>query len=245
MNTTAAQMRPVSEELQTQLQAAHVNGITLDETKLRAHVIRPAHVVNAISDRGIDEEQIEAPFRHPGLPPSPAGSPGPQLKHLDVKAFGDAVDAGLKDSTAGYVMRLRQHGTTIYTLEWNWARYPANGGEGWNPDVQMHVASVSKLLTAMGMTRTLDQHHVSYDAEIVDYLPTYWVKGANIGNITFRNLMTHTSGFNTGGSASDFETMKQMVAKGVSTERRCATGGALRPSARPEATHPLSFLFIG
>lgn len=203
MNTTAEPTRPVSQELQAQLQAARVNGITVDETKLRAHVIRPVNVVNAVSDRGIDEEKIAPPLHHPGLPPGPPPPPGPQLKHLDVKAFGDALHPALKDSTAGYVMRLRQHGTTIYTLEWNWARYPADGGEGWNPDVQMHVASVSKLLTAMGMTRTLDQHHIPYDAKIIDSLPTYWAKGPNIGDISFRNLMTHTSGFNTGGSATD------------------------------------------
>jgi Beta-lactamase len=218
MNTTAEPTKPTSVELQAQLQAAGVKGITIDETKLRAHVIRPAYVASAVSDSGIDQERIEAPFCHPGLPPGPPGPPGPQLKHLDVKAFGDALHAALKDSTAGYVMRLREHGTTIYTLEWNWARYPADGGEGWNPDVQMHVASVSKLLTAMGMTRTLDQHQISYDTKIIEYLPTYWVKGPNIGDISFRNLMTHTSGFNTGGSATDFATMKEMVAKGVNTD---------------------------
>lgn len=218
MNTTAEPTRPISDELRAQLQAAGVKGVTIDEGELRAHVIRPAYVANATSDRGIDEERIEPPFRHPGLPPGPPGPPGPQLKHLDVKAFGDALHAALKDSTAGYVMRLRQHGATIYTLEWNWARYPADGGEGWNPDVQMHVASVSKLLTAMGTTRTLDQHQISYDAKIIGYLPAYWAKGPNIGDISFRNLMTHTSGFNTGGSATDFATMKEMVAKGVSTD---------------------------
>ena len=91
MNTTAVPARPVSEESQAQLQAAGVKGITIDEAALRAHVIRPANVVNTVSDRRIDEEPIEAPFRHPGLPPGPPGPPGPQLKHLDVKAFGDAL----------------------------------------------------------------------------------------------------------------------------------------------------------
>jgi hypothetical protein len=28
-------------------------------------------------------------------------------------------------------MRLRRHGTTIYTLQWEWAKRPVDGGEGW------------------------------------------------------------------------------------------------------------------
>jgi CubicO group peptidase (beta-lactamase class C family) len=112
-------------------------------------------------------------------------------------------------------MELRQHGKVIYTLQWNWAKTPVDGGEGWNPNVRMHIASCSKLVTAVAMTKLLNEKHISFDTPIVNHLPTYWAKGANIGKITFRHLMTHTSGFNTGSSASDFGFMKSRVAAGV------------------------------
>ncbi len=65
------------------------------------------------------------------------------------------------------------------------------------------------------MLKLLDEKGISVDAKIINYLPTYWAKGANIGQISFRNLLQHRSGFATGGSASDFSTMKARVAAGV------------------------------
>ena len=84
-------------------------------------------------------------------------------------------------------------------------------------NVRMHVASCSKLITAIAMTRILNEKQISFDTPILAFLPTYWVKGPNIDKITFRNLMTHTSGFDNGNdpTPSDFEFMKAKVSAGV------------------------------
>ncbi|MBV1862726.1 MAG: serine hydrolase, partial [Nannocystaceae bacterium] len=50
---------------------------------------------------------------------------------------------------------------------------------------------------------------------ISDYLPGYWTLGAKIKDITFRQLLNHTTGFRVPGSATDFATMKSEVAAGV------------------------------
>lgn len=186
--------------------APHVKDVTIDENRIKAHVMRPQNIVGVVSDRGREEGKLQFVPSRPIV--------GVLAHHLDVNAFGAALHAALKDEVVGYAMRLRQNGKTIYTLEWNWAKTPQDGGEGWTPDRQMHVASVSKLITAMAMTRLLNEKHVSYDSSIIDYLPAYWAKGPNINKITFRNLMTHTSGFT---GDTDFESMKAAVAAGVST----------------------------
>lgn len=182
-----------------------IRGLTIDPNIARTHVMRPPQVVGAISSRGLEEGNLEALHKHP---------PGPKY-HLNVAGFGQALHAALKDKVAGYAMQLRQHGAPIYTLEWNWAKYPTDGGAGWNMDRRMHVASVSKLMTAMAMTRVLDQKNLSFDTKIMGYLPTYWAKGPNLDKITFRDLMTHRSGFNTGKSDSDYGFMRDNVAAGV------------------------------
>ncbi len=181
--------------------------VRIDEAALRAHDVRPAHVVDVVSSRGLEEGEPFPAIRFPEVAIS--------LLHLDVKGFASALHAALKDSVAGYVMRLRQQGTTISTLQWNWAKTPADGSEGWNPDVRMHVASVSKLITGIAMTKLLNDRSISYDTPVHSYLPTYWAKGPNVGKITFRHLMTHTSGFNSGTSSSDYPFMKAQVAAGV------------------------------
>lgn len=188
---------------------AAVTNLTIDEAALHAHVMNPDHLRGVHSYKGLQEEPG---LRSLPLSPSPEAK-GP-LKHLDVGGFGTALHNELKNEVAGYVMCLRQSGQTIYTLQWNWAHTPADGSLGWNPDRQMHVASVSKLVTAIAMTKLLDAKGISYDAKIINYLPSYWVKGPNTDKITFRHLMTHTSGFQAGGQ-TDFATMKSRVAMGV------------------------------
>jgi hypothetical protein len=184
---------------------AEIRGMTVREEDVRAHVMRPPHVEGIVSSKGLEEGIKEFKLKFPAAP----------LYHFDVNAFGQGLHAALKSSVAGYVMRLRQHGNTIYTLEWNWAKTPSDGGEGWQPGVRMHIASVSKMITAMAMTKVLNDKKMSYDTKIVDWLPKYWAKGPHIDQITFRDLMTHRSGFNTGKSDSDYGFMKANVAAGV------------------------------
>jgi hypothetical protein len=50
------------------------------------------------------------------------------------------------------------------------------------------VASCSKLVTAIAMTRTLAAHNLPASTKITGYLPTYWAKGPNIDKITFAEL---------------------------------------------------------
>jgi CubicO group peptidase (beta-lactamase class C family) len=181
-----------------------IRNLAIDEKKLRTHVLRPAHIEGIVSSKGLLEGKLE--FKFP---------PDLLVAHLNVKAFCDQLHATLKDQVNGYVARLNKNGSPICTLQWNWAKRPSDGSLGWNTDRPMHIASVSKLITAIALTKLLDAKGISYDAAIIDYLPTYWQKGQNIDKITFRHLMTHRSGFSTGGSSSDYAFMKGKVAAGV------------------------------
>jgi CubicO group peptidase (beta-lactamase class C family) len=69
----------------------------------------------------------------------------------------------------------------------------------------------------MAMTRTLAAHGLPASTKIIDYLPTYWAKGPNIDQITFAQLLTHTSGFRVSGSDMSFPTMKALIAGGVTS----------------------------
>jgi CubicO group peptidase (beta-lactamase class C family) len=181
-------------------------GLTEDE--IAAHVIDPENLQN-IEIEEVNESrearyQIQLLNRQFGTTPK-----------LNVDAFGKAMHNTLKDSVTGYMLQLRQNGNLIYNLIWNWAQTPADKGQGWTEDTRMHVASVSKFLTAVGLVKLLDDKQISYDTKIINYLPTYWSKGSNIEKITFRHLLTHTSGFNTGSSSSNYTFMKSKVADGV------------------------------
>lgn len=187
---------------------SQIRGHHIDEAKVRAHVIRPAHVIDIISSRSLVDTTYRPSFDFSfrfGV-----------YVHLDVNGFGDAVHEALRNRVAGYVLRLRQHGRTICTREWNWAKMPTDGAESWTPDTSMHIASCSKLITAMAMIKLLDDHQIADSTPIINFLPNYWAKGPNIDRITFHQLLTHTSGFNSGKTGySDFEFMQSAVNAGV------------------------------
>ena len=179
----------------------------LTPQQVNAHVIDPAELRGIISDGEEQERSMPYVFR-------------PQLKFnalpkLNVNAFGQELHAKIKDQVTGYAMQLRKNGAPVYTLIWNWAKTPTDGGQGWKLDTRMHVASVSKYITAVAMVKLLDSKGISLDAKIINYLPAHWVKGPKINQISFRNLLTHTSGFSTGTSSSNYTFMKQNVANGV------------------------------
>lgn len=133
---------------------------------------------------------------------------------LDLGSFGHQLWETIKDQVAGYAVQARKNGRVIHYGQWNWARRPQNGGIGWGQDKKMHVASVSKLITAMAMVRLLQSRGISMDSSIAPHLPSYWRVGSRVNQITFRRLLTHRSGFRE--KDTDFWSMRQAVAQGVS-----------------------------
>lgn len=74
------------------------------------------------------------------------------------------------------------------------------------------VHSCSKTITAAALMHVLKGNQVSVDAEIKDYLPSRWdTKG--IDGVTFRELLTHTSGFR--GTRDTYASMRSYIEAGV------------------------------
>ena len=188
-----------------QFLAENVKGVSLDAQTILAHVIRPSNSDGVSSDgrSQASTAPVEPVQLLPALP-----------YYLDVGAFELALDNALKDVVAGYVAQLRQSGQVVFTKTSKNAKLSQDGSELWTADVQMHVASVSKLMTAMAMTVLLDDKNISPDDPIIDYLPDYWTKGKNIEYITFRNLFNHTSGLSSNDPVT-FYIMQSAIAGGI------------------------------
>jgi CubicO group peptidase (beta-lactamase class C family) len=182
------------------------SGFVIDHAAALAHVMQPLHPQSVVSSRGLEEGMTKFAPR-----PVPAGV----TLSFNTDGFVAALNTALAANTAGYVMQLRQHGQPIASTQSGWAHEPSDGSESWAQNVRMHIASCSKLITAIAMTRTLAAHNLPASTPIIDYLPTYWAKGPNIEKITFAQLMTHTSGFRVTGSDTFYSIMKSQIASGV------------------------------
>lgn len=141
------------------------------------------------------------------------------VKKLDLDGFLNDLAGQLSTQTEGFAIEIsyphhgsgRRHKTIVngYAID------PVDpGSKLWTNKVVQHVASVSKLVTAMAMTRRLHDLEISPKKAIGPYLPPFWTQGPNIGAVTFAQLMTHLSGIRS--SATDWATMESVVNAGVS-----------------------------
>lgn len=122
---------------------------------------------------------------------------------------------------AGYSMRVRRRGETVFTLNGGSARIsPDSDAKNWDTTIKMHVASVSKLVTSMAVTKLLLDKGIDVDTSITNFLPRHFRVAPTSRQITLRHLLTMTSGFrqiqygglNDGYTYYDF---KQYVERGV------------------------------
>lgn len=146
----------------------------------------------------------------------------PATPKLNVGKFGETVHAALKDKVRGYALSLRKNDQNVLTLIWDWARTPQEGSKGWNLDTRMHVASVSKLMTAIVATKMLHDANKSIDTAIGPYLPDYWNQPSSSANLTFKQLLTHQAGFTI--YDGDFLSFKQQIEQGVVPGSNSALG---------------------
>jgi hypothetical protein len=190
--------------------------ITLDPVEAATHVIRPANENDPRADpfqrklAAITSQQIERLRRL--APPTPQldvqgflNDLASQLSKLGEEGFRIEIQYPDSQNPGGRAQDSRYGGSSIDSVD--------GGPISWSADPPMHVASVSKLITAMAMTRALRDYQISADAAIGGYLPYFWTQGPNIGKITFRQLLTHTSGITSG--AADYLSMKTQVNQGV------------------------------
>ena len=135
------------------------------------------------------------------------------------KSSGATCTTLLSGCLVGYSLQLRRYGRPLLDQQWNWAQTPTDDYVPWTSGVKMHVASVSKLITAMALTKLLRSRGISPDAPMAPWLPVYWHKGPGVDRITFRQLLTHTSGLvvldEKQPGPSDFQFMKEQVAIGA------------------------------
>jgi hypothetical protein len=70
-----------------------------------------------------------------------------------------------------------------------------------SPDLPMNIASVSKTLTAVAVLQLLAKDGLTIDTNISPYIYSDWTQGPNVNQLTFKELLTHTSGFGQNNSA--------------------------------------------
>jgi CubicO group peptidase (beta-lactamase class C family) len=145
-------------------------------------------------------------------------------KVFDVDVFEDQIRTRLDGKTIGYNYAIYQNGLL-----------KAAGGNGhavlpgvpMTADKRVTLLSMSKVITAAALMRAMEisrqqGRNVSINSPIAPYLPPDWVRGRNVGSITFRDLLRHESGLRAAGPpGSDpdlYHNLMFTIARGVVVE---------------------------
>jgi CubicO group peptidase (beta-lactamase class C family) len=139
--------------------------------------------------------------------PTQTGTPEAQLCDATTcLSFGDvarSIHKQLGCKVVGYSFFLG-HGTTTRAEGVGLARTTANApAVNFTPALRMQLASVSKVITALGAIRVLQKKNIGLDTAIGSHFPSGWTVDANTtAKITFRQLLSQTSGIKNYGNYS-------------------------------------------
>jgi Beta-lactamase len=115
---------------------------------------------------------------------------------VDFKKFGKGIEDRFLDKVTGFGYAIAKDGIVVakgaggYRLV-----YIAGKDKGlpFTPETQAGADSSTKLVTAAAVLKALAAKGISVDSKVSKYLPSCWAKGPGVADMTFRNLLGHTS----------------------------------------------------
>ncbi len=135
-------------------------------------------------------------------------------KEFNVVKFRQQIVSAL-GTARGFSMVINKGGLWADTFSSGWAYQDARSGAYVNMSInqEINVASVSKAITAVGVLQLLKKNGIDITSKIGTWLPSYWNAKQVIKDLTFQELMSHSSGLVE--SNTSYDSIKATVARGL------------------------------
>ena len=158
-------------------------------------------------------------------------------KQFSLDAFESNIRAAFLPNTVGFAYVILQNGQEVRSDAEGPGRTGTDGQRWMTVNDRMHIASVSKTITTAAVLRLVeDTQGLTLDSSIEQYLPPSdpssgaWERHVSIGFLTFRDLLSHSSGV-------DFSLIPGGPTSDKPTTRRSRTSSGPTPrSRRPHGT---------
>ncbi|MBD0254364.1 MAG: serine hydrolase [Cytophagales bacterium] len=143
-------------------------------------------------------------------------------KALSLPKLLNGIRQKLDNKCVGYGVVISYRGNPEFHYAAGLARTAVNAPQQeFSVHRRTNLASVSKTLTAIGVVKLLTTKGLSIDAAIGPYLPSDWKRGPNVNGITFKQLLTHTSGIiDPADPVVTYESLQRLVAAGIGTSKQ-------------------------
>lgn len=138
---------------------------------------------------------------------------------FDVDLFAAKIEAALDGKSAGYAYSIAKNGQLAKQGASGKARKATEGNINQSATRRQNIASISKMITAVGVLRLMEELGLDLDDKIAPYLPDAWALGPNVDDLTFRHLFTHSTGFTSANNdfwnTLSWDGLRTMVATGA------------------------------
>ena len=126
----------------------------------------------------------------------PTGVPNflSSLWHINLDTFDRKLTNSLGSAGVGYCYMIRRKGALVHARADGYARVGDDGPIRWTHITPMNIGSVSKFVTAIATVKLLLDKDIRTTHSIIDFVPTDLNPHWSIRNVTFDQLLTHTSG---------------------------------------------------
>jgi len=113
---------------------------------------------------------------------------------LDLVLLRQNLVSGLQDKVEGYAVIVGDLPPAFGGLAQTSSDAPPRG-VAMTPQRSSNVASLSKVLTTVALLQALERRKLTIDNKIAPFLYPDWSQGPSVEEITFKDLLTHRSGF--------------------------------------------------
>ncbi|MEZ4805631.1 MAG: serine hydrolase, partial [Bacteroidia bacterium] len=114
---------------------------------------------------------------------------------FNLDKFEDELKASIQPSGAiGWTYIISQNGLFARGGGFGKARNNADGNRAMNINTKVNMASISKFLTATAVMQLLERRNLTVDSKIGQWLPNNWNQGPGVSQLSFREILGHTSG---------------------------------------------------
>jgi D-alanyl-D-alanine carboxypeptidase len=137
-------------------------------------------------------------------------------KVFKAELFKSNIAAQLQQGGAlGYALVINEKGQIADSASFGIGGVNPSGSGSFPASVlnDINIASVTKPLTCIAAIKLLQKKGIDIDFEIGVWLPSYWKKSSDIIHVTFRELLTHTSGIQQ--TSSSWDSLKSAAARTV------------------------------
>jgi CubicO group peptidase (beta-lactamase class C family) len=133
----------------------------------------------------------------------PTGTASAGLTHannsIDLERMEQNILDDLTGKAVGFAYVISNNGISVKSGAQGWAKLaidnPNNEPVAMTVETRIQTASISRIISTIAILQLLETLQLSIDEQIAEWLPEHWELGANIQQLTFRQLLTHRSGF--------------------------------------------------